>query len=305
MECKVRAINNPKVTGIITKVEADDKVRILFDKTSIWLAGEEQVQDAKDYQEIHNYEEYPTRLVPGAMVELIEEFTSNGKSKTILKKGECGKITKISAKGSVSVKFGRIKNDKVKTKNFHKLRLIGQDGYQGWIAPTSIRYPLQENLSSTTSTLSTASTIPELRTITSASSQTSSAKENRPPTGRPKMFENTTNATLIPKPQSQYPDAVVPPGPTRGYSNPQQRSSERAFEDQLFTCPITHERMCDPVIAADGHSYERRAIEDWLSNSVISPITGAKLPHLNLIPNRNLRAVIQSVASSTTSSSTY
>ena len=29
-------------------------------------------------------------------------------------------------------------------------------------------------------------------------------------------------------------------------------------------CPITHEVMEDPVVCADGHSYERAAITQWL-----------------------------------------
>ena len=28
-------------------------------------------------------------------------------------------------------------------------------------------------------------------------------------------------------------------------------------------CPITYEIMEDPVIAYDGHSYERKAIKEW------------------------------------------
>lgn len=30
-----------------------------------------------------------------------------------------------------------------------------------------------------------------------------------------------------------------------------------------FLCPITFELMIDPVIASDGHTYERSAIEKW------------------------------------------
>jgi len=30
-----------------------------------------------------------------------------------------------------------------------------------------------------------------------------------------------------------------------------------------FYCPITHEVMVDPVVAQDGHTYERQAIEEW------------------------------------------
>ena len=43
--------------------------------------------------------------------------------------------------------------------------------------------------------------------------------------------------------------------------------------------------MADPVIAADGHTYERTAIQHWLHRSSLSPVTGDKLPHTRLVPN--------------------
>jgi len=47
-------------------------------------------------------------------------------------------------------------------------------------------------------------------------------------------------------------------------------------------------------VAADGHCYERRAIEHWLSSGHhTSPLTGGRLPHRMLIPNHRLRAIIQ------------
>jgi len=48
-----------------------------------------------------------------------------------------------------------------------------------------------------------------------------------------------------------------------------------------------------PVIAADGHTYERAAIDQWLRTSKMSPMTGLELPHNNLVPNLALRALIQ------------
>ena len=30
-----------------------------------------------------------------------------------------------------------------------------------------------------------------------------------------------------------------------------------------FQCPITQFRMVDPVLAKDGHSYDRKAIQQW------------------------------------------
>ncbi|EOD34457.1 hypothetical protein EMIHUDRAFT_228637 [Emiliania huxleyi CCMP1516] len=43
--------------------------------------------------------------------------------------------------------------------------------------------------------------------------------------------------------------------------------------------------MSDPVMAADGHSYERSAIERWLATKSTSPMTGEALVHTFLAPN--------------------
>ena len=43
--------------------------------------------------------------------------------------------------------------------------------------------------------------------------------------------------------------------------------------------------MKDPVIAGDGHTYERAAIQHWLQGGSLSPVTGEKLPHTRLVPN--------------------
>jgi hypothetical protein len=63
-----------------------------------------------------------------------------------------------------------------------------------------------------------------------------------------------------------------------------------------FVCPITQGVMEDPVIAADGHSYERAAIEKWFKTKrapPTSPSTNLALPHTFLVPNRALKAAIQ------------
>jgi hypothetical protein len=51
--------------------------------------------------------------------------------------------------------------------------------------------------------------------------------------------------------------------------------------------------MEDPYVAADGHTYEQRAIRAWLREHKISPVTKQKLPNLSTIPNHTLHAVIQ------------
>jgi len=60
-----------------------------------------------------------------------------------------------------------------------------------------------------------------------------------------------------------------------------------------FVCPITGEVMVDPVICADGHSYERAAIQTWLAEHGTSPMTGAPLNHTMLLPNHALRNAAQ------------
>ena len=56
-------------------------------------------------------------------------------------------------------------------------------------------------------------------------------------------------------------------------------------------CSITRMPMQDPVIAGDGHSYERNEIQKWLSKKNTSPITNSYIDDI-LIPNHTLRAVI-------------
>lgn len=60
-----------------------------------------------------------------------------------------------------------------------------------------------------------------------------------------------------------------------------------------YFCPITLEIMKNPVIAMDGHSYEKNAIERWLQNNNRSPKTNAILEDKTLVPNHTLRGVIE------------
>ena len=60
-----------------------------------------------------------------------------------------------------------------------------------------------------------------------------------------------------------------------------------------FYCPITFGLMTDPVIAEDGHTYEREAIEQWFVNHNTSPKTNLPLISTNLIANIALRNTIR------------
>ena len=67
-------------------------------------------------------------------------------------------------------------------------------------------------------------------------------------------------------------------------------------EDLL--CPISHELMIDPVLAADGHAYERASIEEWLARSHTSPLTGEPLANVQLLPCHAIRKMAQAYLSS-------
>ena len=59
-----------------------------------------------------------------------------------------------------------------------------------------------------------------------------------------------------------------------------------------FLCPITHTLMMDPVFTADGHTYEREVIEQWLETHDTSPLTNEVLAHKHVTPNVALRTLI-------------
>ncbi|VFQ74740.1 unnamed protein product [Cuscuta campestris] len=71
-------------------------------------------------------------------------------------------------------------------------------------------------------------------------------------------------------------------------------SDERCHVPHYFLCPIFQEIMEDPVVAADGFTYEAEALRAWLdSGQDTSPMTNHKLSHTNFVPNRALRSAIQ------------
>jgi len=60
------------------------------------------------------------------------------------------------------------------------------------------------------------------------------------------------------------------------------------------TCPISQQVMEDPVVCADGHSYERWCIQEWFARGHrTSPKTNEPLSSTVLIPNISLRNTIE------------
>lgn len=62
---------------------------------------------------------------------------------------------------------------------------------------------------------------------------------------------------------------------------------------ESFIDPISSEIMEDPVVTADGHTYERSQIERWFQSHDTSPLTGLKLAVKTLIPNYLVRSQIK------------
>ncbi len=72
-----------------------------------------------------------------------------------------------------------------------------------------------------------------------------------------------------------------------------EKLEDEAIPNECF-CPITQEIMEDPVMAQDGHTYERSAIQRWFDmGKRISPKTGARLLSTELILNHTMRSLIQ------------
>ncbi|KAJ7979310.1 Protein kinase domain [Quillaja saponaria] len=65
------------------------------------------------------------------------------------------------------------------------------------------------------------------------------------------------------------------------------------FPPSHYYCPILQEIIDDPYIAADGFTYEYRAIKAWLGKHNVSPVTKVRLQNSMLTPNHTLRSSIQ------------
>jgi len=85
-------------------------------------------------------------------------------------------------------------------------------------------------------------------------------------------------------------------GLEQGAKNPADAIIAQVTVPEEYRCSITAQIMIDPVIAADGNTYEREAITAWLvtKNHNTSPLTGAVLEHKLLISNNAMKSSINS-----------
>lgn len=74
------------------------------------------------------------------------------------------------------------------------------------------------------------------------------------------------------------------------------QSSVQGTPPARFCCPITLELMKDPVMAKDGRTYERTAIQKWFNARrpvYKSPMTNVRLSSSEVIDNNDLRSEIK------------
>lgn len=77
--------------------------------------------------------------------------------------------------------------------------------------------------------------------------------------------------------------------------------SKPGFENDELICPITLDVFRDPVIAQDGHVYERTAITQWIIEHGTSPITRQPLRVEELKSDDHLRGLAAQQYNSTVS----
>ncbi|KAI9191424.1 hypothetical protein LWI28_008335 [Acer negundo] len=68
---------------------------------------------------------------------------------------------------------------------------------------------------------------------------------------------------------------------------------DNIYAPSHFFCPILQDVMEDPYIAADGFTYEHRAIKAWQEKHNVSPVTKLRFRHSMIIPNNTIRSAIQ------------
>nr|XP_019071644.1 U-box domain-containing protein 33 isoform X3 [Solanum lycopersicum] len=102
------------------------------------------------------------------------------------------------------------------------------------------------------------------------------------------------NSRCRPELSSEVWKVLEPMRASCGASSFRIDSEEHCDIPSYFICPIFQEIMQDPVVAADGFTYEAEALRGWLdSGHETSPMTNLTLSHKNLVPNHALRSAIQ------------
>jgi hypothetical protein len=77
-------------------------------------------------------------------------------------------------------------------------------------------------------------------------------------------------------------------------ATPAAAAATSAVPPDKLLCPITLELFVDPVVAADGETYERSEIETWFAQgNTTAPLTTEELPSTALLPNKGIWRDVQ------------
>lgn len=63
--------------------------------------------------------------------------------------------------------------------------------------------------------------------------------------------------------------------------------------NEVFYCPISGSLMREPVLAQDGQTYEKAAIQEWIERYGKSPFTNEHLSVEELQSNRPIKDLIE------------
>jgi len=90
------------------------------------------------------------------------------------------------------------------------------------------------------------------------------------------------------------------------YYMPENDRLQIAFDKlkACLVCPITKDLFKDPVMASDGHLYERVSIQAWFrmkEGFPRSPMTNLVLPNKNVVPCFVVREIVAIIAANCTS----
>jgi hypothetical protein len=56
----------------------------------------------------------------------------------------------------------------------------------------------------------------------------------------------------------------------------EEEASPRLLMPEELSCPICFKLMTDPVVAEDGQTYQRQAIEEWINKCITGMVPGNK-----------------------------
>ncbi|KAL3160947.1 hypothetical protein ABBQ38_009339 [Trebouxia sp. C0009 RCD-2024] len=127
-------------------------------------------------------------------------------------------------------------------------------------------------------------------------SQQQSSRQQSPQQPTTLMPQPPTPRQLTPR--QQIPQQHSPCHPTSQQQDKLQDNAAAkprqaiATPHKLLCCPITKVLMTDPVIAADGYTYERAALLQRLQHSLVSPVTGNMLEHTSCVPNAAIKSLL-------------